>query len=385
MVQKNVIINKFSGMKLGSLIAVCTMLCMTPLVNAEELVISGNGAGSTNEIINSPIVNTSITQANNLNSDTDVTTTSNTGENSTSGNIGTSEVTTGNVTTDVIIANSGNVNTSDQECCQTASENTAVISGNANGTDNYINISGTQLTNISGNNTANIVNIISGNANTGNNTASYNSNGNTLIKTGSISVTEKIWNGPINYNNAATVVNNANIKSLDIKIKENGAYSINKVSINDISTTNIVVNNALDILNESVWILNSGHNYADNNTNGNVKIITGDISFLADIVNGPINVNSVKVTCCEDKEPEQQNPTTPPPSTANVETKINENKSSDGSKSGTVFADAIGQILPVTGNYNLLLFLIGNVAMLLMGTILRLRSGRSPTALQIVV
>lgn len=385
MLQRNVFTDKFAKIKFGTLVALAALLSSTSVVRADELVITGNGAGSTSEVSNSSQQNTNVTQSNNLDSNTNITTDANTGDNNASGNTGgTNDIHTGNVTADVNIESSGNSNSSDSGCCQTPSENIAIISGNGAASNNNLDITAVSLTNIYGNNSANITNIISGNINTGNNSASNNNNGNSTIKTGNILVSEKIVNGPLNLNDAVSI-NNVNKRGYEIKILENGAYSFNKININENNTTNVNVKNLFDVLNESLWILNTGHNEASNNTGGNVKIFTGDIDFIADIVNGPINVNSVKITCCESKESEQQTPTTPPPPTTSVESKPSETKTSDGSKGGSVLAAAVGQILPITGNYNLLLFLIGNVAMLLMGTILRLRSGRSPGILKVIV
>lgn len=384
MTQTNVIINKISNMKFSALIAVATMLSIVPVVRADELVITGNGAGSTNEVTNSSQQSSNVTQTNNLDSTTNVTTDASTGGNSTSGNVGgVNEINTGDVATNINIENNGNSNSSDAGCCQGSSGTVAVISGNGAGSDNYIDLTGVNSTNIYGNNTASITNIISGNVNTGNNSASNNNYGNNTIITGKISVSEKIWNGPFNFNDTSSHTNTVSTKGYEIKISENGAYSFNTININEENNTNIAVRSGLNVLNESLWILSTGHNYADNNTGGNIKILTGDINFLADIVNGPINVNSVKVTCCKDKDPEQQTPTTPLPPSTNTESKPSETKSSDGSTGGSVLTATVGDILPVTGNYNLLLFLIGNVAMLLMGTILRLRSGRSPGFLKV--
>ena len=387
MLQRNVLKNKLINIKFGALVAISFLLCVTP-VSADELVITGNGAGSTSDVATTSNQNTNVTQSNTTTSSTEVTTDSNTGNNMVSENTGgTSTIVSGNVTTDVLIENSGNVNASSADCCIAPAETTGVIAGNGAGSVNYLQVISNSTSSIVSNNTAVITNNIIGIANTGNNSASNNSHGDVLIKTGNINVSEKIMNGPLNFNNAGTAISGSsmNLGGYELKISGNGSFSKNNINLDINNDTNVSVNNAIDILNESVWLLSTGYNKASSNVGGNVSILIGDINFLSDIVNGPINVNSVKVTCCDEKEPEQQNPTTTPPPATHVESKPSESKSSDSPKGGEVLAAAIGSILPATGNYNFLLFLMGNVAMLLLGMILRLRSGRSPGLFSVAV
>lgn len=382
MLQINIFNKNITKVKFGTIIACAALFTSTGLVSAEQIIVTGNGTGSTNSVSDTNTQTANITQTNTDNTTNNVNVDANTGGNNTSSNTNGSEnIETGNTTTDIEIDNSGNLNSSDAYCC--GSENgTAVISGNGSDSENIININALSTSTLNSTNTTSIVNKITGVANTGNNSANNNTNGNILIKTGDIFVTERIKNGPLNFNNATSVINNNYSNNYDIKISGNGSYSKNAINLNLNSENDVKVDNALDILNESIWLLNTGHNYANNNTGGNINILTGDIEFLSNIVNGPINVNNVDIKCCGDtKEIEEPTggvtPVTPPPA-ANIDSKSSESKSSDGGKGGDVLATAIGSVLPVTGNYIFLFFMFGNVAMFLLGMVLRLRSGRSP-------
>ncbi len=378
---------KITKIKFGTLIAFITVFVSTGIVTAEELVITGNGSGSSNNATSTNTQTANVSQSNNLDVNNNIETDSNTGNNDTSGNVGgESIIDTGDTSTEVIVTNTGNSSSSDLSCCNGSSTGTVDISGNGTGSYNGVNVNNTSTTNINHINTASIINNITGYANTGNNSANHNTSGNVYIKTGSISVSEKITNGPLNFNDSSSAIGPLTPKDYKLVISGNGSFSSNFINLDLNNTTNINTYNTLDILNESIWLLNTGHNKAKDNINGNVSILTGDISFIASILNGPINVNKVEVKCCKEVE-EPTGGVTPvaPPTAAKVESNPSETKSSDGSKGGEVLSAKVENILPVTGNYLFLLLMIGNVAMFLLGMVLRLRSGRSPGLSGVVV
>lgn len=376
--------------KYSTLLALVIMLAQGSVVSAEELIISGNGSGSVSEVTATNTKDTDISQTNNTDINNNVQTESNTGQNSTSDNSGGDvSIQTGDILTETEITNSGNANNIITECCNNNASGSAAIIGNGTNSENIVNITNASIFNATLNNTAIITNIITGSANTGQNQADDNTNGNVTIKTGNIRVLEDIINGPLNINSSSSVLN-GNINQdnyYTLKINGNGSYSQNSIHLNLNNQDDIKVLNALNILNESLWLLNTGQNSLSGNSGGDVNLLTGDIEFLAKFFNGPVNINQVEIKCCETNEPNADtNPVDPPiggitpPSAAKVDEKPAETKSGDGSKAGEVLAAAIGAILPVTGSYNFFLFLIGNVAMFLLGMVLRLRSGRSPGA-----
>lgn len=372
-----------SNLKRGSLLVALSLLSVTGIVRAEEITISGNGSGSTSEAASSTTQTTTVQQNNNADINNTVQVTSNTGDNSASGNTnGDVAVTTGDTSTDVSIDNSANSSSVDTNCCNTAQSGQITITGNGTGSENGVAVTNTNTSTIDSNNTARITNSISGVANTGNNTSNDNTGGNISIQTGNISVYEKITNGPINSN---TVHASSGTQSgYDIKINGNGSWSENLIDLDLSNDVDIRVHNVADILNRSLWILNTGNNNANDNTNGDVSINTGDISFISKIINGPINSNTVTVDCCDKEEeqpvggPKPGEQATTPVNAVKTETKSSDSQPGSSGKGGEVLAAAIGKILPATGNYMTLLFLFGNIAMLFIGVFLRLRSGRSP-------
>lgn len=374
----------------SSLLVAISLVAFTGTVKAEEITISGNGSTSTNEVANATTQTSTVQQSNNLSATNTVQTSADTGNNSASDNTGgDTSITTGDVQTDVSVTNEGNISTATvNNCCQT-SDSQAVISGNGSQSTNTINTTNTNTNTVTVNNTATIRNTITGYANTGNNTANDNTYGTVTITTGNIAVSENIKTGPLNSNN--TAINAFSASGYLVKIIGNGSGSENAVYRNNTNTNNVAVNNAADILNETLWILNTGKNKANDNAGGNVTIATGGISFLADILNGPINVSSVDIdNCCEEEEeenpqqpkPEQpENPQPGAPAPSQPTTTTSSNPSSSGGVGGAVLAAHVGKILPITGNYTFLFLLMANSLLFLLGVTLRLRSGRSPGTL----
>ncbi len=355
------------------------LISSSRLALANEVVIAGNGSNSTNDIQSSSTQVNESSQSNTQDTSNNFTISGTTGGNSVSDTTGgDSRVDTGDVDITTDVTNTGNANIVTAGCCEVGQTSTT-ITNNGTDSDNSITLNGTQSSVSTGTNTLSITNTIRGIANTGGNTGSSNSSGNVYIKTGNITVVEKITNGPLNINYQESTLNTN--KNYAISIKGNGSASQNNASITHNVNNDITVNNTANIINDILWILDTGNNIANNNTKSNVTIETGDIFYFAKVVNGPINVNIAKVTCCEEKPEEQKPPTggvqpTTPPSTS--DSKPSESKSSSNGKGGDVLGTSIQKILPATGNYNLLLFLIGNIAMFFLGVTLRLRSGRSP-------
>lgn len=386
MLINNILKEKFVKIKFGSAIAVVVLFAGTGLVSAEEIVISGNGSSSSNTITNSSSNSTNLSQSNSQDVNNNLDLEANTGANNSSGNTnGDSVIETGNISTRTEIENTGNLNYSESGCCVSNTAGNINIAENGSNSDSNITINNINNTSITSNNFAKITNNIIGNANTGNNTANNNAQGNIYIKTGNISVSENIINSPLNYNNASTFIQNTAKSGFGLKIYNNGSFTRSSITLDINEEHNVNVINALDILNESVWLLNTGRNDANYNTDSHIGILTGNIDFVSKIINGPLNMNDTTIDCCEKvKEPTSGEPPIVPPPAAKVESKPGETKPSNSTSNGEVLAAAVGNILPATGNYTLLFFLIGNVAMFLLGMVLRLRSGRSPGLVNVV-
>lgn len=270
------------------------------IVKADELVVSGNGAGSSNEVTLEASNNTSIEQSNNADIDNNVNANSDTGGNEATDNTGgNTDITTGDIETDVEVTTTANSSVVDNECCP-GGDLTIEIKGNGSDSDSAVNVSSNTETNISVNQNADIRNDINGSANTGDNRANDNL-GNVTIDTGSIWAKVKVKNAPVNISHVSGGSMDPNVL---INVSENGSGSNNLVTLllNDLA--NININNQANFENKFAWNLNTGGNEANGN-NGDVSIKTGNIWFDL-FVENRANESHVDWGCCEP-------PVTPPP------------------------------------------------------------------------
>lgn len=345
-------------------------LLNSSLVYADDVVVNGNGEGSTNTVNISQTQTSNTSQNNTANINNNVSATANTGDNTANSNGGNTNITTGDVNASTNITNSGiNQNSVSNTCPCDANGVSINISGNGENSNNNVGYGSGLNTNVSINNNAQIANNIKGYANTGYNSANGNL-GNVNITTGSIRVDDKISNKSINIYSVKAGA--GIVGDLSISIKDNGEGSTNNVTYSNNNNVNVAINNVANINNSDNWVLNTGNNTADGN-NGDVAIATGDAYYTSSIENGPINVGYVDVECCNIPD----HPVTPPG--GNPGGNPGNPGSGGGSSSGGGSTPApTGTILPVTGNYFMLILMIGNVMMLMLGGYLRLRSGRSP-------
>ncbi|MBP9717004.1 MAG: hypothetical protein KBD51_03635 [Candidatus Levybacteria bacterium] len=345
------------------------------LAYADEISVSGNGEGSTNNVNISQSNNNTTTQENTAEINNNVEVNANTGNNTASENNGEEvNITTGDVDVDTTIINTGiNQSYAENDCCQ--GDLAMNITGNSSGSNNGINYSSNVNNSVSVNNNANISNNVNGYANTGYNSANKNS-GDVSINTGSIKVVDTIKNNSINIHEVHT--SNGTPGDVSIKIADNGADSDNNIAFVNDSSVQIDVNNSANIVNNSSWELNTGGNEANKNS-GDVEITTGDILLATTIENTNINVGLVDVDCCN------ENPTTPPDGTPPTPVNpVNPGPVNDGGGSGGTSSNGgsvLDAILPVTGDYFMILMMIGNIALFFLGGYLRLRSGRAPNYL----
>ena len=345
-------------------------------VQADEIAVTGNGSESVNTAQNTSSTQTTITQNNDSTINNSVTTTSNTGNNSASDNTGSTNITTGNASTTTEIQNGGNVSTVNQNCCPQSGGSSTTISGNGSGSINGASSTTNNQTTVSVTQNATINNIINGIANTGNNSANYNT-GNVSIKTGNLSAYQEIVNGPLNI--ASVHIPDGSDGNESIKIVGNGANSENSAYVSNHNNKSIYISNNAYFVNDVTLRLNTGGNSADVNV-GNVDIATGDIIATTKIKN-VANISDVTVTCCQ-KAPEKpvNQPGVPAPTTTTVTSSSPTTSGGSSSPStGAVLAAAAGRVLPATGGNFVALFILGNILMMFMGVYLRLRSGRSPS------
>jgi hypothetical protein len=153
----------------------------------------------------------------------------------------------------------------------------------------------------------------------------------------------------------------------------------------------VYVTNTVDILNQLAFDLITGENVADDNL-GDVVIKTGDIALITQ-VQTEINRTYINQKCdeCEPEVEPEEPPSDegdpdiipddvylpPSPPDDKPEDK-DDSDDEDNDDEGEVLGIG-GAILPATGTLDTLLMLLASIAFLLLGSYLRLRSGRSPS------
>lgn len=345
-------------------------------VYAEEIVVSGNGAGSNNEVQVSSVQNTTVTQENTAEINNEVESQSNSGENTASNNQGDAIIHTGDATSQTNVLNEGvNTNIAVNNPCCNESETAIKIENNGSGSTNTISSQNTQSISSNQINNALINNNITVNANTGYNTASYN-NGNVVIKTGNINSSIKVTNENIN-----TSIQHLSVTDKDVKISihSNAANSVNNIFYsNPKSLTSQSTNNSY-ITNTILSLLNTGHNNANGNS-GDIYIGTGGILSLIEITNSANN-NFLHADCeCEKPENPKPTPTITPPPSPTPCTNNCDNHPSNGSVGGVsaTSSNGGGEVLPATGSYLLYLLTLASFITFISGWYLRYRTGITP-------
>jgi hypothetical protein len=183
--------------KVGGAVASVALLgsLLAPAAFAQGTTIHGNGAGSTNTVIGGGSNTKNIVkQHTNTFAATFIDAGANSGANTASFNTGpgTTSVQTGTATNDARVRTTGGSNTASSSCGCTTTRGDNTISGNGAGSHNTI-IGGNSNVNVveQGSHTTSI-NDVDLSANSGGNTASFNTGGSTNIGTGSASNTVRV-------------------------------------------------------------------------------------------------------------------------------------------------------------------------------------------------
>lgn len=272
------------------------------IISAEELSITGNGAGSNNDINIQVASETEVAQENNVAVENTLEVEADTGSNEASDNLGgDTGIATGDITTSAVAENSANQSVASSECCQ--EEVNAAISKNAAGSDNSIEISQSSTTDIIVTQNADITNSVTLDANTGRNDANDNSGGDVEIITGDIKGQATMVNAPVNSSNIQVA---AGSPGGSAKIIENGANSVNEINVDLDSDVNVFTSFSANLDNIVIWEANTGGNTANDNLGGSVTIKTGDIDLQTFIENFA-NMGVVDINCCK-LEPGEYDP-----------------------------------------------------------------------------
>lgn len=338
-------------------------------VRAEEIIISSNGSGTTNEVSVDSANSTTVTQVNNADVANNIDASTNTGGNTASDNSGATAISTGDASQNIEVSTNLNFSEVISPCCP--SDINAEISGNGEDSTNSVNLGQTSETNINILQYAEVSNEISGTANSGNNSANNNS-GSVSINTGNIWVGARIENSPINI---YKVEGGSLGGGLSARIAGNGSGSTNILSFTLGDSSGIDIDNQAKINNKLTWLLNTGGNFANGNL-GDVAISTGDISFNLLVTNGPINVGGVDWGCCDVFDPGEPDDGGPPPGEGNggVEEPGEEENGEEPTgeeEEGELLAEAAAELsilgLSATGGLNFPITIWAGLFMLFMG------------------
>lgn len=268
----------------------------TPVLAETSIVISGNGANSSNGTVVQQTNTTTVTQNNQANVTNNVDADASTGGNDANFNTGGEvNVDTGNATSDVDVTNVLNSNSANVDCCGNG-DTDVKIDGNGADSQNSVGLVSSNLTSVTQNNNANVNNDIDSDAKTGYNDANSNTGGDVTINTG-------------NAKASATVSTTANVNSAHVGgglgssnpsasfvISGNGAGSNNAIQAALGNLSALTQNNNAHINNNVDADASTGKNDAEFNTGGDVVIDTGNAWADVDVTNA-VNFNHADVDC----------------------------------------------------------------------------------------
>jgi len=243
-------------------------------VSNASVVISGNGADSTNTANVTTVNDNAVYQTNDANIHNNVNVGANTGHNKANDNTGgDTSISTGNTNSTVTVNNAANANVASLNSSNTNNAGdglSATISGNGADSENGIGLSSENSGLLVQANSAYVNNSVYVNAKTGDNSANENtggnSNGDVTITTGSAHANVMVDN-MLNFN-SADLGNCCLTDGLSALIKGNGAESDNMI-VADFSNDNEAFQTNDGTVHNPVTVDgNTGYNKANENTGG---------------------------------------------------------------------------------------------------------------------
>lgn len=168
---------------------------------------------------------------------------------------------------------------------------TITLSGNGTDSNNTANINLTKTATVVQNNTANVTNKVDVDAETGDNDANDNTGGDVEIKTGDSDVAVAVKN-MLNSNSAS--IDCCTNGDTSVKIADNGSDSDNNVDLDQEASNGVFQDNNADVENKVYVDGKTGNNDAEDNTNGDVSVETGDSDVSVGVLNF-VNSNWAKI------------------------------------------------------------------------------------------
>ncbi|MCL5409783.1 MAG: hypothetical protein M1607_02915 [Patescibacteria group bacterium] len=352
---------------------------------AEDLVISGNGSSSTNQVSAEQSSQTVISQNNSSQTNNNVDQSSSSGSNSIDSSTGNSNITTGSVQTDTSTTNSGNSSSVNSDCCNQSGQSLQ-ITNNGSSSSNSINASSQTDSQVVAKSDSTISNSVQAYANSGKNGVSVNT-GDVTIKTGDIKTSNKTVNQGINHASVNLPQSNSSLD--DIEISGNGAGSLNKAKLQKEAANLVDIENQANISNNQQTSGISGENNTERNS-GNVQITTGNVATGTEVLNQSVNTNQVSLKCCSQQtkssdpggsnSPQGGSPIDPASNPTSAPTPSTSPASITGNTGQVLAAStgSVGEVLAATGNNFTLFINIASLLVLLLGLYLRMHPGRDP-------
>ncbi len=270
----------------------------TPIAFASTTIqISGNGAGSNNYANVTQTSTTAVNQTNNANVTNNVNANADTGDNKANFNTGgNTTINTGNANITANVSNTLNSNQAEVKCCQ-AGNTDVLIEGNGAGSNNTVNLTSVGTTSVSQNNNANVTNNVDAYADTGDNSAKWNTGGDVTINTGNATVNTSVsTTANSNWAKVSPVLGSGSSTEVALRILGNGAGSNNFIGATLVKTTGVNQSNSARVRNDVYADADTGDNKAKFNTGGDVTIDTGNAKVNANVDN-MVNFNSADVDC----------------------------------------------------------------------------------------
>jgi len=280
-------------------------MILTPTVSAAtSLEISGNGSSSDNDVKVERSNATTVVQSNSAVVTNNVSSNSSTGGNKANDNTGGDVmIKTGDASSDVTVENTLNSNIAKVDCCDQG-DISAKISGNGSDSENEIDLgsghgrrSHSDKTEIQvfQDNTAEVTNEVDSTAKTGGNDTKRNTGGDVIVRTGDATATADV-STTANTNVAQVGGHGEQGNTVSALITGNGSESDNSVELDLNHKTSIVQDNLAEVQNKVDAYAKTGWNNANDNTGGEVAIMTGDADAYATVDN-MVNFNAAEIDC----------------------------------------------------------------------------------------
>jgi len=269
-----------------------------PAFAAFTIQVSGNGYDSNNGVNLNTTTKTTVKQSNSVQVKNNINQDANTGDNTVAKNTGADiDVETGGVKQSADVTTVAGGNSASVEACGCELDLEVVIEKNGADSENKVNLGVESKTELFQDNNINVENKVKQDADTGKNDIEKNTGGDISLQTGEVEQETTIHTQA--GVNAAKIDSGKGGVNLDLAIVANGAYSDNEIDLDlDVETT-ARQDNDVRVKNNVDQDADTGSNDVEENTGGDIDVVTGDVEQMIDVWNGA-GFNALEVDgCCE--------------------------------------------------------------------------------------